>query len=163
MRRLRFQVPHISICFCELLNLSPWGATRRVQTGAIAKGTFVPARRTIGGPLHRLAPITSGEGRMSKLAIRLLTLASYATTLGVFPIVAPTVAETSNGRHIKKHKQKSSGFSDPWSAGRAWPVTRPSSQAGGACPGMARGIDCSTWPPPMDEDPDRKASSSDGG
>ena len=99
---------------------------------------------------------------MSKFAIRLLTLGIYATALVVVPMVTPAKAATSS-QHIKQHKQKGPGFSDPWSGGRAWPATRPSSQAGGACPGMARGIDCSTWPPPMDEDPDRKASSSDGG
>jgi len=103
------------------------------------------------------------EGRMSKFAIRLLTVAIYAATPGVAPLVAPAKAETGSGRHIKKHQQKRPGFSDPWSAGRAWPVTRPSSQAGGICPGMGRGIDCRTWPPPMDEDPDRKASGADGG
>jgi hypothetical protein len=103
---------------------------------------------------------------MSKFAIRLLTLAIFATMLVVVPMVTPAKAETSSSKHIKKHKtkiQRSPGFGDPWSAGQASPATRPSSQSGGACPGSARSIDCRTWPPPMDEDPDRKATSSDGG
>ena len=106
---------------------------------------------------------------MSKFAIRLLTLAIYATALVVVPMVTPAGAETSSSKHIniKKHKkkiQKGPGFSDPWSAGQAWPVTRPSSQGGGGCSrGIARGIDCETWPPPMYDDPDRKVSGSDGG
>jgi len=103
---------------------------------------------------------------MSKFAIRLLTLAMYATPLVVVPMVTPAKAETSSSRHLnlKKHKrQKSPGLSDPWSAGQARPVTRPSSQADGVCPGIARSFDCRTWPPPMYDDPDRKVSGSDGG
>ena len=105
------------------------------------------------------------EGRMSKFAIRLLPLAIYGTALVVVPMVTPATAETSGGKHIKKHKkQRSPGFSDPWSAGQAWPVTRPSSQAGEVCPGIARSFECAgAWPPPMYDDPDRKVSGSDGG
>lgn len=94
---------------------------------------------------------------MSKFATRLLTLAIYATALMVVPMVTPAKAETSS-RH--KHKKR---FSDHPSAGQAWPVTRPSSPAGDVCPGIARSFECKIWPPPMDDDPDRKHSSSDGG
>jgi hypothetical protein len=103
---------------------------------------------------------------MSRFAIRLMTLAIYATALAVVPMVAPAKAATINSKHLTKHKrkiEKSAGFSDPWSAGRAWPVTRPSSQAGGVCPGIARSFECGTWPPPVYDDPDRKVSGSDGG
>ena len=103
---------------------------------------------------------------MSKLAIRVLTLTVYATTLALVPTVTRAKAATSSGKHIKKHGrniQRSAGFGDPWPAGQAPPAARPSGQSGGACPGTARSIDCRTWPPPMDEDPDRKATSSDGG
>ncbi len=78
---------------------------------------------------------------MSKFAIRLLTLAVCATALVVVPTVTPAKAETSSSKHIKKHKrkiQRSSGFGDPWSAGQAWPVARPPSRAGWACPGSGR-------------------------
>jgi hypothetical protein len=96
---------------------------------------------------------------MSQFAIRLLTFAICVTALVVAPMVIPAKAETSSSRHIKKHKkQRSPGFNNPWSAGQAWPVTRPSSQAGGVCPGIARGFECRTWPPPMEDDPDRKVS-----
>ena len=100
---------------------------------------------------------------MSQLAIRLLTLALCATAWVVIAMVAPADAATSGSKHIRKHHQKRPGFSDSWSAGQASPVPRPSIQRGAGCPGMGRGIDCATWPPPMDDDPDRKASSSDGG
>jgi hypothetical protein len=100
---------------------------------------------------------------MGQLAIRLFTLALCATAWVVIPTVAPANAATSRSKHISKHHQKRAGVSDPWSAGRAPPVPAPYSQRGPACPGMGRGIDCTTWPPPMDDDPDRKSSSSDGG
>jgi hypothetical protein len=102
---------------------------------------------------------------MSKFAIA-TTLAIYATALAAVSMVTPAKAATINSKHIKKHKrtvESSFGFSDPRSTGQAWPVTRPSSQAGSACPGIARSFECRTWPPPMDDDPDRKHSSSDGG
>jgi hypothetical protein len=99
---------------------------------------------------------------MSKFAIRLLTLAAYATTLAVVPMVTPAKAETSSSKHLKKYKkQKSPGIGDPRSPGQAGSFTRPSSQID-VCPGNARGIDCKTWPPPMYEDPDRRNGSADG-
>ena len=101
---------------------------------------------------------------MSKFAIRLLTLAMYATAPVVVPMVTPAKAETSSSKPMKKHKkQRSPGFRDPWSGGQAWPVARPSSQRGDVCPGNARSFECGTWPPPMYDDPDRKVSGSDGG
>ena len=81
---------------------------------------------------------------MSKFAIRLLSLAMYATSLPVIPMITPAQAETSSTKHTKKQHRKniqwSHGFSDPRSA-NAWIVTGPPSQAGPACPGLARGID----------------------
>src|SRR6516164_8904120 len=92
---------------------------------------------------------------MSKFAIRLLSLAMYATSLPVIPMTTPAQAETSSTKHIKKqHRknfQRSPGFSDPRSADQAWTVTGPSSQAGPVCPGLSRGIDCRIFPPPIDE------------
>ena len=102
---------------------------------------------------------------MSKFAIRLLSLAIYATSLPVIHMITPAQAETSSIKHTKKQHRKnirwSRGFIDPRSA-NAWIVTGPSSQAGPVCPGIARGIDCRIWPPPIDEDPDRKRGSSGG-
>jgi hypothetical protein len=93
-----------------------------------------------------------------------LTLAVCATALVLVPVVTPAKAETSSSKHIKKHKrkiQRSPGFGEPWSAGQAWPVARPPSPAGGDCPGSGRSFECKTWPPPMDEDPDRRNSGPD--
>ena len=101
---------------------------------------------------------------MSKFAIRLLSLAMYATSLPVVPMITPAQAETSSTKHTKKqHRkniQRSPGFSR--SAGQAWTVTGSSSQAGPVCPGLSRGIDCRIFPPPIDEDPDRKRAGGGG-
>ena len=101
---------------------------------------------------------------MSKYTI--LTLAIFATSLVAVPTVRPADAVTSSSRHIKKHQKKmylGHGNSDPRFGGPAWSVTKPSGQTGQVCPGIARSFDCAIWPPPIDEDPDRKASGSDGG
>jgi hypothetical protein len=101
---------------------------------------------------------------MSRIAIRLWTLATYVLALVAVPAVTPAKATTSNGGHLNKpKKQKRPGFSDPWFAGQARPGNRPSSQAGGACPGNGRSFECSTWPPLIYDDPDRKVPGSDGG
>jgi len=69
-------------------------------------------------------------------------------------MVTPANSETSSSQHVKKHKMKiyyrSPGFGDPWSAGQARP-------------GLARSFECGTWPPPFEDDPDRKISGTDGG
>jgi hypothetical protein len=119
------------------------------------------------------------EGRMRKSAIRLLTLAICTTALAVVPVITPAKAATSgkhikaaaSSKHIKRHAQtrhvqrsvgslvhkrraqESFGFSDPRPAGPAVP----------SCPGNGRSFECATWPPPMDEDPDRKTWGTDGG
>jgi hypothetical protein len=102
---------------------------------------------------------------MSKFAIGLLTLGMYATTLAVVPVVTPAEAAT-NSKH-KKHQRtaqrRPAAIRDSWAAGQAWPVARPSSPAGGVCPGLARSFDCKIWPPPFEDDPDRRVSGSDGG
>jgi hypothetical protein len=100
---------------------------------------------------------------MGKFSIWILTLAIYAPVV-VVPMVTPATAETSSSKHIKKHKKiilSSPAFSYPRSAGQAWPVASPSSQATPVCPGMARSFQCKIWPPPMEDDPDRTIS--DGG
>jgi hypothetical protein len=103
---------------------------------------------------------------MSKIVIRLVTLLMYATSVPVIPMIIPAQAETSSSKHMKKHMKtirERPGFSGSWSAGQTWPVTRPSGRAGAVCPGIARSFECGTWPPPFDDDPDRKASGTDAG
>jgi hypothetical protein len=87
---------------------------------------------------------------MSKSASRLLTLAIYATALVMVPMVTSAKAAANNSEEEKAKKiQRSPGFSDPKSAGRA----------AATC---SRGIDCEKWPPPIYDDPDRKAGGAGG-
>ena len=85
---------------------------------------------------------------MSKFAIGLLTLAMYAASLPVIAMITPALAATK--KHGRPH------VSEPWYAGHAQPFGPPYGQAGPICPGNARGIDCRVFPPPIDDDPDRR-------
>jgi hypothetical protein len=55
---------------------------------------------------------------MSKFAIRLTMLVVCATSLSLNPLMPAAHAETSSGKHIKKHKkvaQHRAGFRQSWS------------------------------------------------
>jgi hypothetical protein len=101
---------------------------------------------------------------MRYTAIRLLTLAVCATAMAC---IATTSAAEANRRHIRRHHHAADLLRGPvrdsWAAGEIRTIVPPVQRAGTACPGNARAIDCTVWPPPIDEDPDRKATSSDGG
>jgi hypothetical protein len=97
---------------------------------------------------------------MRPTAIRLLTLAICATAAVVIPTVTADQAEASS-RHVRKyHKRINPGWSDRFAPREIRPVA-PRYSPGPACPGNARGIDCKVWPPPIDEDPDRRQSGAD--
>jgi hypothetical protein len=100
---------------------------------------------------------------MSKFAIRILTLATFAAAQAVVPVITPAEAAHSGKVFKKRIAHRSPRSSYGWSAGQAWPAARSYSPAGPACPGLARSFDCKVWPPPIDEDPDRRVSGSDGG
>jgi hypothetical protein len=101
---------------------------------------------------------------MSKFATRLLTLTMYALASVFVAGAASAKAETSHSKHVKKHNKgihRNPGVGNPWSAGRAWPSNQgwgSSSQPSKTC---FRAFECAKWPPPFDEDPDRKASGTD--
>jgi hypothetical protein len=94
---------------------------------------------------------------MRKPAIRLLTLVITTTML----VGAATVAPAEAKAH-KKHKIRPAVFGRSASPDQAW-RGRSFNQPGSVCPGSGRSFECKIWPPPMDEDPDRKASGTDGG
>ena len=86
--------------------------------------------------------------RRLALAVCTATLISAVTTTGA----------AASGRHSRTHRHRTSvGFNDP-RTGAIAPAARNN-----VCPGNARAIDCTVWPPPFEDDPDRKATSSDGG
>jgi hypothetical protein len=91
---------------------------------------------------------------MRPSATRLLTLAISATAI----VVVTATAGEASSRHVRKHhKPTSLYYRDSWGAGGI----RPIAPGGWVCPGMARSFDCKIWPPPMNDDPDRKASGAD--
>lgn len=95
---------------------------------------------------------------MSKLAVRLSMLSIGATMLVAVPTVAATNAEARNPHaHAQKHKRYS-GFAGPSFVGEGRPAFRPGYQSGEICPGIGRSFDCKIWPPPFEDDPDRKTS-----
>src|SRR5579863_5004830 len=100
---------------------------------------------------------------MRPYAIRLLTLAICATAVIVIPVVTADQADAGS-RHLRKHHQRThlgwnNSLRRSWAAGEVRPVAPSWSGGGEVCAGNARGIDCKIWPPPINDDPDRKASS----
>jgi hypothetical protein len=115
-------------------------------------------------------PLPHQEERVRQSAIRLLTLAICAVALVAIPTLTPAKVRASGIERIKKHKTvhrrqnvRNNGFGNPHQAERAWPGARPPALSGEVCPGNARSFDCKIWPPPFADDPDRKASGTDGG
>lgn len=96
---------------------------------------------------------------MNRIAIRLSVLAVGTAALMVVPAV--TQAEAGSAHlHLKKHKRHwSDAVGGPVFIGEARPmIAPPSTQTSSVCPGIGRSFDCKIWPPPFDEDPDRKTS-----
>lgn len=94
-------------------------------------------------------------------AIRLLMLSVGATAL--VTVVAAGAAEAGSRHTHKHHVRQNHGFSHSWNAGEIRPAASSWSGGGDVCPGNARSFDCKIWPPPFDQDPDRRISGSDGG
>ena len=102
---------------------------------------------------------------MRAYAIRLLTLAVSAAV--VLPLMTTTGADASS-RHLRKHQRvshhlRTGGFQESWVRREFRPAAPSWNTGGSVCPGNARSFDCKIWPPPFDDDPDRKASGSDAG
>jgi hypothetical protein len=97
---------------------------------------------------------------MSKSVVRLLVI---VTMLAGAAGLTPAEARTHTSNHIKKHKIKPAVLSRRLpSADQTWRA-QPFNQPAEVCQGAARSFDCKIWPPPMDQDPDRKTSGTDGG
>ena len=87
---------------------------------------------------------------MSDSATRFLTLAVCATALMIVPMVTSAKAATNGNEQGKARKiQPSPASNDPKSTDRT----------SATC---VRAIDCATWPPRIDDDPDRKAGGGGG-
>jgi hypothetical protein len=94
---------------------------------------------------------------MSKLAIRLSTLAICTAALALAPTVTPAEAATQG--HVKKHaKHWRAQHYRPRFAGEAGPIMGAPIQPGPICPQVGHSFDCKIWPPPFEDDPDRKVT-----
>lgn len=105
---------------------------------------------------------------MGKLAIRALTLAIGAAAAAVAPALAPAGAKDSRHAHhlhIKRHGWHSAypsyspyPYRGAWVVPQAQPMVRSYGQSDWVCPGIGRSFECKIWPPPFEDDPDRKVS-----
>jgi hypothetical protein len=103
---------------------------------------------------------------MRHSAMRLLMLATSVVAL--MSVVATEAGAAS--RHVRKHHHRMNpawdntwhnAWDNSWASGAVRPMVRP--PVGDVCPGSGRSFECKIWPPPFDQDPDRKISGSDGG
>jgi hypothetical protein len=89
---------------------------------------------------------------MRKLALSAMVIGAAAAIM--IPAIAP-----ANARAVKKHQRHwTRHYGQPWYGYPAQPMVRPTYQSGDVCPGIGRSFDCKIWPPPIEDDPDRKTS-----
>ena len=102
---------------------------------------------------------------MRKLPIRFSALAIAATALVVAPAIVPSPANAAS-RHMRMKRHHWHGayhygaahYRAPWTVAPAGPVVGSYQASSPVCPGIGRSFDCKIWPPPFEDDPDRKAS-----
>jgi len=96
----------------------------------------------------------------SRLAIRFSALALCATALVVGPAVTSAEAKTTGKHaHMAKHRWHRSHYVHRgWPVGEARPIVGYYNQPGPICPAVGHSFDCKIWPPPYEDDPDRKVS-----
>jgi hypothetical protein len=71
-----------------------------------------------------------------------------------------TPAEAASGTrhvHAKKHARHWR-HAGSWSVGPQRPFVAPSARSDWVCPGIGRSFECKIWPPPFEDDPDRRTS-----
>ena len=99
---------------------------------------------------------------MSQFAIRLSILATCATALVAIPTVTPAQASAKNVHTKNVHAGKHHRHWQHHYSAQAWPMgpaqPAPRSYTGDVCPGIGRSFECKIWPPPFEDDPDRKVS-----
>ena len=97
---------------------------------------------------------------MSRLAIRFLVTALCATAFVVVPAITPVQAKkVSRHMHVAKHHRHwRQHTGQGWYGYPAQPMVRSTGQSGWVCPGIGRSFECKIWPPPFEDDPDRKTS-----
>jgi hypothetical protein len=98
---------------------------------------------------------------MRELAIQFSVLAIGATALGATALLAvPAEAKTpgQHMHHVKHHKHWRHHAGPARYSAPARPLARYYNQSGPICPQVGHSFDCKIWPPPYEDDPDRKTS-----
>lgn len=94
----------------------------------------------------------------SRFAVRLPILTLCVSTLALAPAVAVAKEKTGH-RHMHAYMSHRGHYvNGPWLGYQAPPVVGYYNQPGPVCPGIGRSFDCKIWPPPFEDDPDRKTS-----
>ena len=94
---------------------------------------------------------------MNRLAIPLSLLTIGATALVAVPVFVSGAADAATRHaHVKKHARHWRHAGQPW-FGEQRPYVAPS-QSSWVCPGIGRSFECKIWPPPFEDDPDRRTS-----
>ncbi len=92
---------------------------------------------------------------MRRLAIPFSVLAIGAVAV-MASAIAPAQAKASRHVHHQRHWRHHYGH--VWYGYPAAPMVRSYGGSGDVCPGIGRSFDCKIWPPPFEDDPDRKTS-----
>jgi hypothetical protein len=115
------------------------------------------SKSTIRVPLLRLK-FLEGICRLRCRNFKWAVLVISVTALVVVPIFMSTGADAGTRHaHVKKHarhwRDAGPGFGAPYR-----PFAAPYAGSGEVCPGIGRSFECKIWPPPIEDDPDRKTS-----
>jgi hypothetical protein len=100
--------------------------------------------------------------RVRRHTTRLLTLAVFAMSVIVIPVMTAGDGVASSRHLYKNHKRTSHRLTNALASEEFHPAAPARNFGGDVCPGNARGIDCRIWPPPIKDDPDRRNGSGDG-
>ena len=97
---------------------------------------------------------------MSKLVIQFSALAAGASALLLVAAISPAEAgKASAHMHMAKHRwHRVHDVRRGWPVGETRPVVGYYNQPGPICPAVGHSFDCKIWPPPYEDDPDRKTS-----
>ena len=98
---------------------------------------------------------------MRKLALAALVIG--APPLVAMPAIAQAEAKTASQhvhhRHMNKHASHwRHRYGQVWYGYPAAPMAGSYCSSGDVCPGIGRSFECKIWPPPFEDDPDRKTT-----
>ena len=116
------------------------------------------SKSTILVPLLHLK-FPEGIRRLRCRNFRWAALAICATAFLAVPLFTSVEAAAGTRHaHVKKHARHWH-YASPGFVGPQRPFVAPYAQSSGwVCPGIGRSFECKIWPPPIEDDPDRRPS-----